>query len=126
MPTTAVADYLKKIEKAHKAGNATEHTHRPALKALLESIDDSITATNEPKRIACGSPDFQITRKTVPLGHVETKDVGVDLDEMEQGKGPTYDDTRHYQRIVVALHETIRVMAEIDGLISASGGFPID
>jgi hypothetical protein len=27
--------YLTTIENALKAGNATEHTHRPALKALL-------------------------------------------------------------------------------------------
>jgi len=56
-------DYLHAVENALKAGNATEHTHRPALKALLESIDLQITATNEPKRIACGAPDYIITRK---------------------------------------------------------------
>jgi hypothetical protein len=30
-------EYLLAVESALKAGNATEHTHRPALKALLES-----------------------------------------------------------------------------------------
>jgi len=43
---TAIADYLKKIEKAYSAGNATEHTHRPALKELIESFATGITATN--------------------------------------------------------------------------------
>ncbi|MBM4095007.1 MAG: DNA methyltransferase, partial [Planctomycetes bacterium] len=57
-------------------------------KILLESAGKGITATNEPKRILCGSPDFQIVRKGVPLGHVETKDIGTNLDEMERGKGP--------------------------------------
>ena len=81
-------EYLAVIRKEHAAGDATEHTHRPALKALLESAAKGITATNEPKRILCGSPDFQVIRQGVPLGHVETKDIGTNLDEMERGKGP--------------------------------------
>jgi len=84
----AFAEYLSMIRKAHGAGDATEHTHRPALKTLLESAAQGITAANEPKRIFCGSPDFQIVRKGVPLGHVETKDIDTNLDEMERGKGP--------------------------------------
>ncbi len=85
---TAFAEYLSMIRKEHGVGDATEHTHRPALKILLESAGKGITATNEPKRILCGSPDFQVVRKGVPLGHVETKDIGTSLDEMERGKGP--------------------------------------
>ena len=34
------------------------------------------------------------------------------------------DDLVHYHRIVVALHETIRLMAEIDRVIDAHGGWP--
>ena len=83
----AYAEYLAAIRKEHAAGDATEHTHRPALKTLLESVGEDVTATNEPKRILCGSPDFQVVRKGVPLGHVETKDMGTNLDEMERGKG---------------------------------------
>ena len=33
-------------------------------------------------------------------------------------------DIDHYQRIVVALTETIRIMAEIDEVIDAHGGWP--
>ncbi|HKR02374.1 MAG TPA: hypothetical protein VJT09_16985 [Pyrinomonadaceae bacterium] len=40
--------YLRAIEKALAAGNATEHTHRPALKSFIEQLADGITATNEP------------------------------------------------------------------------------
>jgi len=50
---TAIPDYLKKIEKAYAAGNAIEHTHRPALKDLIETIAAGITATNEPRRVKC-------------------------------------------------------------------------
>jgi hypothetical protein len=80
--------YRKQIEKELRAGNTTEGSHRPALKALLESLYPGITATNEPKRLACGAPDFIITRKGVPLGHIETKEVGTNLGEIEHGKGP--------------------------------------
>lgn len=79
-------DYLAKIEHAYKAGNATEHTHRPALKDLLEAFQPSITATNEPKRIKCGAPDYIITRKDIPLGFVEAKDIGVSLDDTEKSE----------------------------------------
>lgn len=69
-----IKTYLAAVETALKAGNATEHTHRPALKALLEALGGAdITATNEPQRIACGAPDeFAIswTREEV-AGKVE-------------------------------------------------------
>ena len=88
MATSPIDTYRRQIDRELKQGDATEHTHRPALKDLIQSLAPGVTATNEPKRIACGAPDFIITRKNVPLGHIETKDVGTNLDEMERGKGP--------------------------------------
>jgi hypothetical protein len=35
-------------------------------------------------------------------------------------------DIAHYQRIVVALKETIRLMEEIDEIVEAHGGWPIE
>ena len=35
-------NYIHALAKALAAGDATEHTHRPALKALLESLDTTI------------------------------------------------------------------------------------
>ncbi len=78
--------YLKTIENALKQGIATEHTHRPALKALLEALDLSVTATNEPKRIACGAPDYIITRNDLSIGYIEAKDVGKSLAETERSE----------------------------------------
>jgi hypothetical protein len=86
-PATAMSEhlaaYLRKIEAARRLGNDTEHTHRPALQALLEALNEAIAVTNEPKRIACGAPDLVVTRKrdALVLGYVEAKDVGVSLDE---------------------------------------------
>jgi hypothetical protein len=68
---------------ALKVGNATEHTHRPALKTLVESLRNKITATNEPQRIACGAPDFIVTQRDIPLGYIEAEDVGADRDRTE-------------------------------------------
>src|SRR5580700_7938597 len=69
--------YLKEIEQARQMGNATEHSYRSYLKHLLEAFAPGVTATNEPKRVKCGAPDFIITRKQTPLGYIETKDIGV-------------------------------------------------
>ncbi len=42
-----------------------------------------------------------------------------------KGRKLTYDDLTHYQHIVSALDETIRLMSEIDAAIEAHGGWPI-
>lgn len=41
-----------------------------------------------------------------------------------KGRKLSKDDIEHYQKIVVALSETIRLMAEIDKVIDAHGGWP--
>lgn len=41
-----------------------------------------------------------------------------------KGRKLTYEDTRRYQRIVVALNETIRNMTEIDEVIKQQGDWP--
>lgn len=41
-----------------------------------------------------------------------------------KGRTLSKDDITHYQKIVVALRETIRLMAEIDKVIEAHGGWP--
>ena len=74
---------MKTIEKTFSSGNATEHTYRPSLKSLIESLADGIIATNEPRREACGAPDFIITRNSLPVGYIETKDIGKPLSVIE-------------------------------------------
>ncbi|HXP62771.1 MAG TPA: N-6 DNA methylase [Dongiaceae bacterium] len=83
-----VEHYLRELEQALRRGDATEHTHRAALKGLLEALAPGIVATNEPKRSLCGAPDFAISRERggLTLGHVEAKDVGADLAREERGE----------------------------------------
>lgn len=81
MPINA---YLRAVEKDLAAGIATEHTYRPALKTLVESLSDGVIATNEPKQIKCGAPDFIVSRNDLPLGYIEAKDIGKNLAEIEK------------------------------------------
>ena len=71
--------YIDSIGKRYKLGNATEHSFRGDLQQLIESLVPDIKATNEPKRQQCGAPDYIITRKGIPLGYIEAKDIGADL-----------------------------------------------
>jgi predicted helicase len=68
--------YIDNINKRYKLGNATEHTFRGDLQNLIETIVPNIRATNEPKRQACGAPDYILTNKEIPIGFIEAKDIG--------------------------------------------------
>lgn len=74
-----ISRFIGKIEVLHKTGCATEHSYRPAFIDLIESFNNDITVLNEPKRIECGAPDFIIQRGNIVVGHLEAKDVGVDI-----------------------------------------------
>jgi len=80
---TAVETYIASLKKNLRIANATEHTHRPALKIFIESLKTGITATNEPRRVSCGAPDFIVAKGYVPLGYIETKWLGDSLDKVE-------------------------------------------
>lgn len=70
------SQYLDNINKRYKLGNATEHTFRGDLQQLIESLVPTIRATNEPKRQSCGAPDYILTKKDIPVGFIEAKDIG--------------------------------------------------
>jgi len=80
----SIQTYIHAIEKKLTNGDATEHTHRAALGALIESLASGISATNEPKHIECGAPDFVVRKGVITIGYVEAKDIGVSLDTTEK------------------------------------------
>ena len=82
--SAAFRTYLEEIGRNLTAGNATEHTHSPALQSLVQSLDPGVRAVNEPKRVACGAPDYIVTRGDLPVGYIEAKDVGRSLGEIER------------------------------------------
>ena len=113
MPTpTHLATYRRALQSSLAQGNATEHTHRPALQALLES-DGGVAAVNEPKRIECGAPDFVVTLagdNPLIVGYVEAKDTHVSLPDIERDAGrarPATVNGQQFQRYLNALPNLI-------------------
>src|SRR4030043_1115963 len=76
-------EYIRTVEAELAAGNAPEPTHYPALKALLQSLNDGLLAPVTPARIECGAPDFEVSKGSAKVGYIEAKDVGKSLDETE-------------------------------------------
>jgi len=74
-----LAQYIAKIDTLYKTGNAREHSYRGDLQNLIMEILPEVLVTNEPARVDCGAPDYVLTRKDVPIGYIEAKDIGVDL-----------------------------------------------
>ena len=72
--------YISKLNEIYKTGKAEEHSYRPAIQKLIESVGENITTINEPKpenkRIR---PDILIKNKEHYIGFVETKDIGKNL-----------------------------------------------
>lgn len=67
--------YVESINRRFKLGNATEHTFRGDLQQLIESLVPDVRATNEPKRQSCGAPDYIITKRDIPVGFIEAKNI---------------------------------------------------
>lgn len=81
--------YIAEINRQYQTGIAREHSYRPALQQLLQNHKQLrlLTVTNEPARIACGAPDFVLTRNHLPVAFVEAKDIGDnDLDGQREHK----------------------------------------
>jgi hypothetical protein len=81
-------DYLREIEKYYKLGIAKEHSYRSTLQTMLPRLVQGVTAVNEPKRVACGAPDYAVLRSfggnLLTIGYIEAKDIGVSLDKIEK------------------------------------------
>ncbi len=71
----SIADYIADLNVQFATGQAREHSYRPALQRLLESLLPKFTVTNEPARIACGAPDFILAEDGLPVAFIETKDL---------------------------------------------------
>ena len=83
-PVGDLRRYLRSVTDTLSTGLATEHSYRPALKELVEKFGRKGTqAINEPTHVECGAPDFIVEHRGVPVGHIECKDVGADLDRAE-------------------------------------------
>jgi hypothetical protein len=53
--------------------------------AATSGVDIHRAILEQPQRIACGAPDYIVTQRGIPLGYIEAKDVGADLDRPRLG-----------------------------------------
>jgi len=61
-----IEKYLREMQNTLASGQATEHSYRPALKTLFESLF-KYEVTNEPKRSEHGAPDFIFRDGFIPV-----------------------------------------------------------
>ena len=78
-----ISKYIAELSRLYKSGSATEHSYRSALEILLKAIVTPLLVTNEPKRIECGAPYLIVTQEEVPVGYIEAKDIGADLNSKQ-------------------------------------------
>lgn len=90
-----IARYLEEVIAKHTSGQATEHSYRPALQRLFESVDPALTVINEPKKSEAGMPDFLFERNGVPFGWAEAKDIDKDVIKL---KGYSVEQRRRYEK----------------------------
>lgn len=81
-----IQTYINNCNRLFQTGNAREHSYRGDLQELLNQIinDENIIVTNEPARIRdVGAPDYSITKKDIPIGYIEAKDIDKPLDSKD-------------------------------------------
>ncbi len=75
-----VEQYLEKVNTKFKSGFSGEHAYRSDFEVLLRGLVSGVEITNEPLNVTdCGNPDYVITKGKIPIGYIEAKDVGKDL-----------------------------------------------
>lgn len=78
-----IAEYVAALNNRYKTGYAKEHTYRADLQSLFERLMPDVRAINEPSHMRCGAPDFMMTKRDVPFGFAEAKDVDKNLDSAD-------------------------------------------
>ena len=83
-----------------------------------------INASGTKGNTTAGTSGFQGVREDVWNFHIGGYQVCDKWLKDRKGRTLTKDDLAHYQKIVIALTETIRLMAAIDEVIAQHGGWP--
>ena len=89
LETRHFIDYINRLNEQYSTGRAREHSYRPALQILMSELIPDAIVTNEPARIACGAPDYILTKKkdSLPFGFIEAKDLNdPDLEGVSKNK----------------------------------------
>ncbi|MEZ4514743.1 MAG: sigma factor-like helix-turn-helix DNA-binding protein [Chloroflexota bacterium] len=75
-------DYFSAICQQWVANITHEHAYCYLLEQLLHQLQPGLIAINDPARIAYGVPDFILLRQNIPLGYIEAKGIGTDLNSV--------------------------------------------
>jgi len=72
--------YIETVSKRFLSGISREHSYRGDLEELIRGLVNGVEITNEPANVTdCGNPDYVITKGHIPIGFIEAKDIGKDL-----------------------------------------------
>ncbi len=75
-----IQEYIEIVNKRLKSGISREHSYRGDLETLIRQLVKGVEITNEPANVTdCGNPDYVITKGKIPIGYIEAKDIGKDL-----------------------------------------------
>lgn len=75
-----IKEYVEIVSKRLQSGISREHSYRGDLETLIRELVKGIEITNEPANVTdCGNPDYVITKGKIPVGYIEAKDIGKDL-----------------------------------------------
>ena len=75
-----IKEYVEIVSKRLQSGISREHSYRGDLETLIRDLVQGIEITNEPANVTdCGNPDYVITKGKIPVGYIEAKDIGKDL-----------------------------------------------
>jgi len=78
-----IADFVSKVQDKFKTGIAREHAYRPALHDLLAALGDDLTPVNDAAKSEVGAPDFIVLKGEIPIGHLEAKDINLDIRKLK-------------------------------------------
>ncbi|MCU0497877.1 MAG: N-6 DNA methylase [Anaerolineae bacterium] len=80
MIETALTTYLGDLQAKYQHEEAREHTYRPVIEKLLQTLG-AFQVLNDPAQIkGVGKPDFILKSGHMQIAFVETKDINVNLD----------------------------------------------
>jgi hypothetical protein len=96
-----IARFIDSVRREHKTGIAGEHAYRPALHTLLDGLGDDVHPVNDGARIAVGAPDFIVLRNDIQIGHLEAKDIDIDIRKLKDAN------RRQHERYVKGLPNLI-------------------
>tara|TARA_R110002110_G_scaffold4163_8_gene21529 strand:- start:81 stop:3476 length:3396 start_codon:yes stop_codon:yes gene_type:complete len=75
-----IKEYVEIVSKRLQSGISREHSYRGDLETLIRTLVTDVEITNEPANVTdCGNPDYVITKGKIPVGYIEAKDIGKDL-----------------------------------------------